>query len=133
MKEQKSAVSNSVWLKVGKFATLGHILQGPKYEMLELLMRGDIEGKRGQRSKEDCRNVKKWSGIYESKPFSVELQTEVWKYVESSTSVMMIGHKNKKKNTKIFELKMIITEASRKNVIVRIREMLGAVNLKLDA
>lgn len=52
-------------IKRRKTAYFGHIMRGPKYELLRLIIQGRIEGKRGLGRKQMSwlRNIRNWTGI----------------------------------------------------------------------
>lgn len=54
-----------ITVKCRKIAYLGHILRGEKYHLLQLIMKGKIEGKRGvgRRQISWLRNIREWTGI----------------------------------------------------------------------
>ncbi|XP_049874692.1 uncharacterized protein LOC126372825 [Pectinophora gossypiella] len=52
-------------VKKRKVAYLGHILRNERYQLLQLIMMGKIEGKRrrGRRKKSWLRNIREWTGV----------------------------------------------------------------------
>lgn len=53
-------------VKCRKLAYLGHVLRGNRYRMLQLIMKGKIEGRRGVGRKQISwlKNIRDWTGIH---------------------------------------------------------------------
>jgi len=54
-----------ITVKCRKLSYLGHILNGDRYRILQLIMKGKIEGRRGVGRKHASwlRNLREWTGI----------------------------------------------------------------------
>ena len=52
-------------IKIRKTLYLGHLLRNPKYELLQLIMMGKVQGRRGVGRKKMSwlANIRKWTGI----------------------------------------------------------------------
>lgn len=52
-------------IKCRKISYLGHVLRGEKYHLLQLILKGKIEGKRGvgRRQMSWLRNIRQWTGV----------------------------------------------------------------------
>lgn len=53
-------------IKIRKTSYFGHIMRGSKYEQLQLILQGKIEGRRGRGRKQMSwlQNIKEWTGIF---------------------------------------------------------------------
>lgn len=55
-------------IKCRKISYLGHVLRGEEYRLLQLILKGKIEGRRGvgRRQMSWLRNIRQWTGIPEA-------------------------------------------------------------------
>ncbi|KYN02133.1 hypothetical protein ALC62_07054 [Cyphomyrmex costatus] len=68
-------------VKRRKLEYFGHMLRGPKYELLQIIMKGKIEGKRriGRKNLSWLRNIRTWSGLNVEELFRVASDREQYK------------------------------------------------------
>lgn len=75
-------------IKKRKMQYLGHILRGPKYELLQTIMYGRIEGKRwiGRKSLSWLRNIRQWTNMSPEELFHAARDREQWKRIIEMTT-----------------------------------------------
>lgn len=75
-------------IKKRKMQYLGHILRGPKYELLQTIMYGRIEGKRwiGRKNLSWLRNIRQWTNMSPEEIFHAARDREQWKRIVEMTT-----------------------------------------------
>lgn len=67
-------------IKRRKLSYFGHVIRGPKYDLLKLLIQGKVEGKRwiGRKKLSWLRNVRQWTGLRVEQLFRIAADREAY-------------------------------------------------------